>query len=563
MLSSDFQNQDDFELFKEVIAQPLPTAFRINPTSPNAQKIVQILENQTLMDEYFFQNHLADKEEQEEPQDNPLPSLDPTTDTGTQEGDQTPKKDHYLLKKQVTAKRAQFYPNGYAFHLNVSRRELKKCKRLKRMHKFLQVTADCGLVTRQELVSMLPPLFLDIQPNDLILDMCAAPGSKTTQILEFLAKSGNLEGGVLANDVNKKRAFMLTRQMKRISFPGMGVVNHEGQFLPTIYDDSDLTLTRFDRKIYFNKVLVDVPCSGDGAIRKLPIKWREWSAKEAIDLHGIQKKLLKRALQLVEVGGIVVYSTCSMNPVENEAVVASVMGSVTVEGCLELLDPREMVDLKDFKTRAGLSKWSLLVEKEGDRVELTNQEGKEYATEDLFRIFDQYEDGLKEIDNKIEESMFPLLEAKMDAMRIDRAMRVLPHDQDTGGFFLAVIRKKSLVYFENQKKRANLENKETKNNVEDAKEGNEASEEQGMEDIGVQALLESKNQSKTNIEENGGMELEDGLEDGEGSLDGTKEAKNDTKEPLLEGEFHRIEIARPDDWQLIQSYYDLDEVKND
>ena len=162
----------------------------------------------------------------------------------------------------------------------MSRNGLKKAKGIKKFHKLLQVGADCGLLTRQECVSMIPPLFLNIQKDDLVLDMCAAPGSKTSQILELLAgekKLGSLDnvitGGVVANDMNKKRAYMLTHQLKRIPNCGMAVINHEGQFIPTIYDDK-APGRKFDRRIQFDKVLVDAPCSGDGAIRKLPGRWK-------------------------------------------------------------------------------------------------------------------------------------------------------------------------------------------------------------------------------------------------------------------------------------------------
>jgi 16S rRNA C967 or C1407 C5-methylase (RsmB/RsmF family) len=140
---------------------------------------------------------------------------------------------------------------------------------------------------------MIPPLFLNIQKDDLVLDMCAAPGSKTSQILElFAAKKslGSIEnvltGGVVANDMNKKRAYMLTHQLKRIPNPGMAVINHEGQFIPTIYNDG-ADGRKFDRRIQFDKVLVDAPCSGDGAIRKLPGRWKLWKSDDGFDLHKV------------------------------------------------------------------------------------------------------------------------------------------------------------------------------------------------------------------------------------------------------------------------------------
>lgn len=77
----------------------------------------------------------------------------------------------------------KWYPNELVYCLNVNKQVLKKSKALTALHTLIQNASNSGLVSRQELVSMLPPLFLDIQPTDNILDMCAAPGSKTSQML--------------------------------------------------------------------------------------------------------------------------------------------------------------------------------------------------------------------------------------------------------------------------------------------------------------------------------------------------------------------------------------------
>lgn len=71
--------------------------------------------------------------------------------------------------------------------------------------------------------------------------------------------------------------------------------------------------------------MVDVPCSGDGAIRKLPNRWKMWNSKDGMELHEVQIQLLKRAIELTKVGGTIVYSTCSLNPIENEAVISEVL----------------------------------------------------------------------------------------------------------------------------------------------------------------------------------------------------------------------------------------------
>lgn len=156
----------------------------------------------------------------------------------------------------------------------------------------IQAASECGMVIRQELVSMLPPLFLDLKSTDLVLDMCAAPGSKTSQILEMQSilhsneankdssTINEVKGGVVANDMSIKRASMLAHRVKLINTTGMAVINHEGQLIPDILDSSG-------EKVLYDKVMVDVPCSGDGAIRKLPNRWRVWNSKDGMELHDI------------------------------------------------------------------------------------------------------------------------------------------------------------------------------------------------------------------------------------------------------------------------------------
>lgn len=78
-----------------------------------------------------------------------------------------------------------WYPDNILYQINTTKQVFKKSKILNNLHKYLQKGFDAGLIARQELVSMLPPLFLNVQPDDIILDMCAAPGSKTSQLLQM------------------------------------------------------------------------------------------------------------------------------------------------------------------------------------------------------------------------------------------------------------------------------------------------------------------------------------------------------------------------------------------
>lgn len=227
-----------------------------------------------------------------------------------------------------------FYPLNLVHEVAVAKEVLKKNRGLTQVHQLLQGCNDSGLITRQEIVSMLPPLLSDIKSDHAVFDMCAAPGSKTAQVLELIMsdhlydhKKTNSEaprGFVVANDADNKRAYLLAHQMNRLNTANIVITHHEAQHYPDLYstpsqDGSD------QRRFLFDRVLCDVPCSSDAAIRKMPQRWARWSPKEGLDLHPLQATLLFRGLDVLKVGGKLSYSTCSLNPIENEAVVAAAL----------------------------------------------------------------------------------------------------------------------------------------------------------------------------------------------------------------------------------------------
>lgn len=127
---------------------------------------------------------------------------------------------------------------------------------------------------------------------------------------------GMTQGGVLANDVDYDRANMLIHQIQRISTSGMLVSNCHAQYFPKLLQIKENQHLKDAEKFYFDKILADVPCTGDGAIRKIPRKWEKWSPRDGIALHSLQLQILMRAIQICKVGGLILYSTCSINPVE-------------------------------------------------------------------------------------------------------------------------------------------------------------------------------------------------------------------------------------------------------
>lgn len=149
-------------------------------------------------------------------------------------------------------------------------------------------------------VSLVPCLALDPKKDDKILDMCAAPGTKTF-IMSFLT---NNEAHITSNDIDKYR-------VKRLKT----IVNK--------FNISSEVLNLSGRKVegHFNKILLDAPCSGEGMVNKKEKLFRNWSEKRVKLLSKRQKKLIMRAFELLEPHGTLVYSTCTFEPEENEEVV--------------------------------------------------------------------------------------------------------------------------------------------------------------------------------------------------------------------------------------------------
>ncbi|PWA02302.1 hypothetical protein BB558_001571 [Smittium angustum] len=327
-----------------------------------------------------------------------------------------------------------WYPDGLGWSFEVPKIALKKSVHLNKFHKFLVTESEIGNISRQEAVSMIPPLLLDVKPNHAVLDMCAAPGSKTSQIIEFIhadIKPDEIPNGiVVANDSNYKRACMLVHQTNRLHSPCLIVTNHNGERFPNLFkrnkDDNS-------EQFFFDRILADVPCSGDGTMRKNPAIWNTWNFKEAIHLHKIQEKILKRAVHLVKVGGRIVYSTCSLNPIENEAVVASALNHY--KGALELVDVSD--ELKNLIRRPGLSSWKVF-DRDGVESNTVKVEDSEIGDKPSAEKQDE-----KNETKTLYTSLYP--PKNSSELHLDRCLRIYPHLQNTGGFFVAVLKKTSAL----------------------------------------------------------------------------------------------------------------------
>ncbi|KAI4317290.1 hypothetical protein L6164_025171 [Bauhinia variegata] len=418
---------EEWDAFVQVLRTPLPATFRINSSSQFSADIRWQLETD------FMKSLKAEVAEGGESEAiRPLP----------------------------------WYPENLAWHSNFSRMQLRKNQTLERFHEFLKLENEIGNITRQEAVSMVPPLFLDVHPDHFVLDMCAAPGSKTFQLLEIIhqsSKAGSLPNGmVIANDLDVQRCNLLIHQTKRMCTANLIVTNHEAQQFPGCRLSKNHEIMESDQRfsqLLFDRVLCDVPCSGDGTLRKAPDLWRKWNTGMGNGLHSLQVLIAMRGVALLKVGGRMVYSTCSMNPIEDEAVVAEILRRCC--GSVELVDVSS--ELPELIRRPGLKRWKVRdrgmwwvsyknVPKSRRSVVLPSMfpSGRSYPNPVDNPNVDMEDDVNDGTNGNSEDSVQALenpvtceLTEEVSEFPLERCMRIVPHDQNTGAFFIAILQKVS------------------------------------------------------------------------------------------------------------------------
>ncbi len=220
-----------------------------------------------------------------------------------------------------------------------------------------------GHIYVQEAASMIPPIVLGPQPGDIVLDMCASPGSKSSQIAQYMENKGIL----VANDYKGIRIAPLGINLQRCGISNAIITLMEG---------------RWFKDLRFDKILVDAPCSGTGTIRKSFKTLMIWNPDVIKRLAGQQRQLIETAFDILKEDGVMVYSTCSCEPEENEGIID------------HLLNNHDNAKLEKI-----------------------------------------YLDGLK--------VSKPILEFEKNRYRkeIENCLRIWPQDNDTEGFFVAKIRK--------------------------------------------------------------------------------------------------------------------------
>ncbi|MFP4373652.1 MAG: RsmB/NOP family class I SAM-dependent RNA methyltransferase, partial [Spirochaetaceae bacterium] len=234
-----------------------------------------------------------------------------------------------------------------------------------------------GLLHLQEEVSMVPAVLLDPRPGERVLDLCGAPGNKTALIASLMEDRGT----VICNDTDRTRLQAGRPAWERLGLSCIAASSHDGGSFP-------------GEPAAYDRVLVDAPCSGEGTSRRNVSALRPGPPGYYRMLHGRQRRILTRAIELCRPGGRVVYSTCTYAPEENELVIADVLREVRRRGHAAALRPARIEGLDGGP---GITAW----------------EGAEPGT---------------------------ALAGEL-AGELHHALRIWPHQNDSGGFFVAVLEK--------------------------------------------------------------------------------------------------------------------------
>lgn len=208
---------------------------------------------------------------------------------------------------------------------------------------------EAGLYYMQEPSAMAVAVLANAKPGERVLDLCAAPGGKTTQ----LAASMKGEGLLVSNEIHPARAKILSQNVERMGIPHAVVTNEK---------PADLT----DRFLeFFDRIVVDAPCSGEGMFRKEEQALLQWSPENVTMCAERQQEILEAAAPMLRPGGVLVYSTCTFAPEENE-------GSIST-----FLNHHPEFSVKRVSAYEGFA---------GGRPEWAGEEGRE-ETKDTFRLW--------------------------------------------------------------------------------------------------------------------------------------------------------------------------------
>ena len=221
-------------------------------------------------------------------------------------------------------------------------------------------------------------------------------------------------GFVIANELDPRRAYVLAHRCRATlsqRLESVAITCHNACKFPNIEAQLHRNVslgTPSGSTRPFDRIICDVPCSGDGTLRKDFKVWKTWHPEYGIGLHTLQMRIAKRGIALLKIGGLMTYSTCSFHPIENEAVVAALLRT----NCVELVAADDL--LPGIRYRAGLMHWKVL----DDNCQEKSPNSRRDWPSTLWPPND------KEI-----------------AKELPKCVRMIPQDNDTGGFFIALLRK--------------------------------------------------------------------------------------------------------------------------
>ena len=188
-----------------------------------------------------------------------------------------------------------------------------------------------GKIYVQELVSMIPALAMkkELEKAKFVLDGCAAPGSKTTQVAAMMKK-----GRLIANDLSYSRIKALQFNLQKVGALNTMITNQDLRFFPNLQ---------------FDAILLDAPCSSEGIMRKNDKLFKSWNEKKIYGHSRLQKQLIVKAFDLLKEGGVMTYSTCTFAPEENEEVVGYLLSKREAR--------IEKIELPGFRLSQGITEW--------------------------------------------------------------------------------------------------------------------------------------------------------------------------------------------------------------
>ena len=308
--------------------------------------------------------------------------------------------------------------------------------------RLLLLGQSCGEVVLQEAAAMLPAALLRPQPHHYVLDLCAAPGGKTLQLLDAMISGagpasshrGPITGLLVSNDCGWQRQERTVRRAR--TAPCVSIV-------ATVADAAHFALrdaADAGRLLQYDAVLCDVPCGGDGTLRKSPEKsGGKWSVATGLRAHSTQLAILRRGVSLLRAGGRLAYSTCALDPLQNEAVVHALLRS---DRSMRLVPPTECLPPgatgSAQRFLPGLCRWRV--------------PSPRFGLDEVDCMYDRWEDvpsSLREPPDEgkhaaaastplLRESMFPPSEGS--EQQLAHCLRVLPSCGDEyGGFFVALM----------------------------------------------------------------------------------------------------------------------------